>query len=124
MVVRAAEIPYKDFARHPSLIHPVISADDKHLAVPVHNDDGSYQLGVLSLPDLKPVSRLNMAARTLPIGITWVSNIRLVIGLGEENGTLEAPQGTGKVVAIDLAGSHKRVLYSWRVRDTKGPDVP
>jgi dipeptidyl aminopeptidase/acylaminoacyl peptidase len=119
----AAEIPYKDFARHPSLTNPAISPDGKHLAVSVHNPDGSYQLGVLSLPDLKPVSRLSMAPRTLPIGITWVSETRLVMGLGEENGTLEAPQGTGEVIAVDLDGSHKRVLYSWRVRDTKGSNM-
>jgi dipeptidyl aminopeptidase/acylaminoacyl peptidase len=123
MTVQAAEIPYKDFARHPSLTNPVISPDGKHLAVSLHNEDGSYQLGVLTLPDLKPVSRLNMAARTLPIDITWVSNTRLVMGLGEENGTLEAPQGTGEVVAVDFDGSHKRVLYSWRVRDTKGANM-
>ncbi|WP_027485874.1 prolyl oligopeptidase family serine peptidase [Rhodanobacter sp. OR87] len=123
VAAHASEIPYRDFARHPPLTHPVISPDGKHLAVSVHNEDGSYQLGVLALPDLKPVSRLNMAPRTLPIGITWVSNTRLVMGLGEESGTLEAPQGTGEVVAVDFDGSHKRVLYSWRVRDTKGTNM-
>lgn len=122
-VVHAAEIPARDFARRPPLTNPVISPDGKHLAVSIHNEDGSYQLGVLSLPDLKPVSRLNMAARTLPIGISWVNNTRLVMGLGQANGTLEAPQGTGEVVAVDLDGSHKRVLYSWRVRDTKGANM-
>ncbi|HEY8586594.1 MAG TPA: prolyl oligopeptidase family serine peptidase [Rhodanobacter sp.] len=119
----AAELPYKDFARHAPLSNPVISPDGKHLAVSVYNDDGSYQLGVLSLPDLKPVSRLNMAPRNLPTRITWVSNTRLVMGLGEQTGTLEAPQATGEVVAVNLDGSHKRVLYSWRVRDTKGANM-
>ncbi|WEN16319.1 prolyl oligopeptidase family serine peptidase [Rhodanobacter sp. AS-Z3] len=123
MAVHAAELPYQDFTRHSSLANPVISPDGKHLAVSIHNDDGSYQLGVLSLPELNPVSRLNMAARTLPVDITWVSNTRLVMDVGEEAGTLVAPEDTGEVVAVDFDGSHKRVLYSWRVRDTRGANM-
>lgn len=121
--VQAAKIAERDFARHAPISQPAISPDGKHLAVSVHNDDGSYQLGVLSLPDLKPVSRLNMAPRTVPVNITWVSDTRVALGLAEEDGTLEAPQGTGEVVAVDYDGSHKRVLYSWRVRDTKGTNM-
>lgn len=123
MALHAAEIPFADFARHASLTSPVISPDGKHLAVSIHNEDGSYQLGVLSLPDLKPVSRLNMAVRTVPVDMTWVSNTRLVMDLGEETGPLAAPQDTGEVVAVDFDGSHKRVLYSWRVRDTRGANM-
>lgn len=123
MAVHAAQIPYADFTRHPTLANPVISPDGKHLAVSIHNDDGSYQLGVLALPGLDPVSRLNMTSGTLPLDITWVSNTRLVMDLGEQAGTLSAPGDTGEVVAVDFDGSHKRVLYSWRVRDTRGANM-
>jgi acetyl esterase/lipase len=112
----AAELPISDFVKHPTLTNPVISPDGKYLAVTVNentNDtDASYQLAVLSLPDLKPVSRLDMAARFLPYNVHWVSSSRLVMGLAKETGTLVAPSVTGDVVGVDFDGSHKKTLYS------------
>jgi dipeptidyl aminopeptidase/acylaminoacyl peptidase len=112
----AAELPISDFVKHPTLTNPVISPDGKYLAVTVNQNtnstDASYQLAVLSLPDLKPVSRLDMAARFLPYNVHWVSNTRLVMGLAKETGTLVAPSITGDVVGVDFDGSHKKTLYS------------
>ncbi|MGH8113507.1 MAG: prolyl oligopeptidase family serine peptidase [Rhodanobacteraceae bacterium] len=116
----AAELPISDFVRHPTLTNPVISPDGKYLAVAVSQNsdstDASYQLAVLQLPDLKPVSRLDMAPRYLPADIHWVSNTRLIMALGRETGTLESPSGTGDIIAVDLDGSHKKTLYSLRHR--------
>lgn len=116
----AAELPVSDFVKHPTLTNPVISPDGKYLAVAVSENsdstDASYQLAVLQLPDLKPVSRLSMAPRYLPIDIHWVSKNRLIMSLGRETGTLEAPSGTGDIVAVDIDGTHKRTLYSIRHR--------
>jgi len=112
----AAELPISDFVKHPTLTNPVISPDGKYLAVTVNQNtnstDASYQLAVLSLPDLKPVSRLDMATRFLPYNVHWVSNTRLVMGLAKETGTLVAPSITGDVVGVDFDGSHKKTLYS------------
>lgn len=110
-----------DFARHPVLGEPVISPDGKHIAVAVHvdkKDDDKWQLAILQLPDLKYVSRLDMLDRYLPIDITWVNNKRLVMGLGEETGFAEAPRATGDIIAVDMDGQHKRVLYSDRLRNS------
>ncbi|HET6906390.1 MAG TPA: prolyl oligopeptidase family serine peptidase [Rhodanobacteraceae bacterium] len=116
----SAELPVADFVKHPMLTNPVLSPDGKYLAVAVseNNDstDANYQLAVLQLPDLKPVSRLNMAARNVPLDIHWVSNTRLIMAVGEETGTLEAPSGTGDIIAVDYDGSHKKILYSLRHR--------
>lgn len=110
---------YEDFAKHPTLTNPSLSPDGKYLAVSVRNEkggDSNYQLAVLHLPDLKPASRLDMARFTLPSDIVWVSNTRLVVGLAEDIGGLEAPVLTGEIVAVDYDGSRKRTLYSPRVR--------
>lgn len=116
----AAELPVSDFAKHPTLTNPVISPDGQYLAVAIsensNDTDAKYQLAVLQLPDLKPVSRLDMAARYLPVDIHWVSNTRLIMALGRETGTLEAPSGTGDIIAVDYDGSHKKTLYSLRHR--------
>ncbi len=110
-----------DFARHPILSAPVISPDGKNIAIAVHNttnDADKWQLAVLSLPDLKYISRLDMSARYLPIDITWVNDHRLVMGTGEETGFAEAPRATGDIIAVDIDGKHKRLLYSYRSRDS------
>ena len=108
---------FDTFARHPTLQSPVISPDGKYLAVSVHNakldeDGADWQLAVFSLPDLKVVSRLNMAPQTLPLGVVWVSNTRLAMNVGRNTGTLEAPSSTGEVVALDYNGERKRTLYT------------
>ncbi|HEX5953215.1 MAG TPA: prolyl oligopeptidase family serine peptidase [Rhodanobacteraceae bacterium] len=112
----AAELPVSDFVKHPTLTNPVISPDGKYLAVTVNENtnstDASYQLAVLSLPDLKPVSRLDMAPRFMPYNLHWVSNARLIMGLARETGTLVAPSVTGDIVGVDFDGTHKKTLYS------------
>jgi len=116
----AAELPVSDFVKHPTLTNPVISPDGKYLAVTVNENtnstDASYQLAVLSLPDLKPVSRLDMAPRFMPYNLHWVSNTRLIMGLARETGTLVAPSVTGDIVGVDFDGTHKKTLYSLRHR--------
>ena len=116
----AAEVPVSDFVKHPTLTNPVISPDGKYLAVTFNENtnstDANYQLAVLSLPDLKPVSRLDMAARYMPYNVHWISNTRLIMGLARETGTLVAPSATGDIIAVDYDGSHKKSLYSLRHR--------
>ncbi|MBS0431369.1 MAG: S9 family peptidase, partial [Proteobacteria bacterium] len=116
----AAELPVSDFAKHPTLTSPSLSPDGKYLAVAVSENtdstDADYQLAVLQLPDLKPVSRLNMAPRNVPIDIHWVSDTRLIMAVGRETGTLESPSATGDIIAVDYDGSHKKTLYSLQHR--------
>ena len=112
----AAELPISDFVKHPTLTNPVISPDGKYIAVVVNQNtdstDANYQLAVLTLPDLKPVSRLKMAPRFVPVEVNWVSDTRLVMALALETGTLEMPSLTGDIIAVDYDGTHKKSLYS------------
>jgi dipeptidyl aminopeptidase/acylaminoacyl peptidase len=112
----AAELPISDFVKHATLRNPVISPDGKYLAVVVNentdNPDADYQLAVLQLPDLKPVSRLDMAPRYMPYNVHWVSNTRLIMGLAEETGTLVEPSVTGDIIGVDYDGRKKETLYS------------
>ena len=112
----AALLPVGDFARHPQLSNPSLSPDGQMLAVSVRNTDkdggDSYQLAVLHLPDLKVLSRLDMARRNVPGQVVWVSNTRLVVALAYQSAWLDVPQLTGELVALDYDGSHKSTLYS------------
>lgn len=117
----APALPVSDFARTGSLSHPAISPDGQYLALSLHNDkakwgEPDHQLVVLHLPDLKYVSRLDMVSRYQPAQILWVSNTRMVVPLAYTTSALEAPQGTGDIIAVDFDGSHKQTLYSLRHR--------
>lgn len=116
-------VPGIDFAKHSTLGAPAISPNGKYIALSVHNTEGNndkYQLAVMQLPDLKFVSRLDMTDKYLPVDITWVSNKRLVMGTAEETGFNEAPSATGDIIAVDLDGKNKRLLYSDRARSSIG----
>jgi dipeptidyl aminopeptidase/acylaminoacyl peptidase len=120
---KVSVIPEIDFAKHSSLGAPALSPDGQHIAVTVHNTENGeskYQLAVLHLPDLKFVSRLDMVAHYLPIDVTWVDNKRLVMGTGRETAFSETPSGTGDIIAVDIDGSNKRMLYSDRSRGSTG----
>ncbi len=112
----SASLPVQDFARHGELSNPSLSPDGQLLAVAVRSTDADgnshYQLAVLHLPDLKPLSRLDMARRNVPGQVVWASNTRLVVALAYESAWLDVPQMTGELVALDYDGSHKTTLYS------------
>ncbi|MGN6313591.1 MAG: prolyl oligopeptidase family serine peptidase [Rhodanobacteraceae bacterium] len=116
MATSATELPVSDFVKHATLMNPALSPDGKYLAVAVSENSGSsdadYQLAILHLPDLKAVSRLNMAARYVPVDVHWVSNTRLIMSIGKETGTLEQPSGTGEIIAVNYDGTQKKTLYS------------
>ena len=122
-LAKVTVIPEIDFAKHPPLGRPAISPNGQHIAVSVHNTENGqdiHQLAVLHLPDLKFVSRLDMNDNYIPIDITWVDDKRLVMGTGEETGFSEQPVATGDIIAVDIDGKNKRVLYSDRSRSSIG----
>lgn len=116
--VHAAELPVADFVRNPPLQDPVISPDGHDLAVVVpesgDNTDARAAIGILRLPGLSPLSRLDMTPMLRPMQIVWVSNHRLVIALAQDSGTLEGPQLITRIIAVNDDGSGKRILYSLR----------
>ena len=124
----APPLDVESFAKLPALRSPSLSPDGQYLALSVHNNDAKwgeadYQLVVFHLPDLKGVSRLNMAPHYQPAQIVWVSNTRLAVSLAYTSGSLEVPQQTGEVIALDYDGSHKQTLYSPRQRGSAGSGI-
>jgi len=117
-----------DFARLPSLTSPSISPDGRFLALAAHNsgakwNESDYQLVVFRLPGLEGVSRLNMAPFYRPARIVWVSNTRVAVALAYSSGSLEQPQLTGEIVAVDYDGGHKQTLYTPRRSAVDASDI-
>jgi dipeptidyl aminopeptidase/acylaminoacyl peptidase len=126
----ASVIPIADFARHSQLGIPSMSPDGQYLAVSVHDksdaEGGSkYEIGVFHLPEMKPVSRIDMEPQVVPVEIVWTSNTRLLVVPAKETGTLEVPQLTGDLVAADYDGKNQQSMFGWRAQSRHGiPPYP
>jgi len=111
------------FAKRAELSGPNLSPDGQHLALVVLATEGGeskYQLVVLSMPDLKPLNRLDFSTGSLPIDVNWVNDQRLVMGVGRERSLGRAPRPSGEIIAVDLDGKNKRVLVGDRSRRAIG----
>lgn len=121
----SAVIPVADFARFSQLGIPSMSPDGQYLAVSVHDkqdtEEGSkYEVGVFHLPDMKPVSRLDMEPNVLPVEIVWTSNTRLIVIPARQTGSLEEPELTGDLVAVDFDGKHQQSMFGWVAQSKHG----
>lgn len=112
----AAQVPIADFVKHPPLGNPVISPTGQYLAVVVPQNDNTTdyraQVAVLRLPDLKPVSRMDMTPLLRPLQIIWTSNTRLAVAMAKDAGPLEMIPAIVKIVAVNFDGSGARPIYS------------
>ena len=127
--VAADLVPVEDFARHAQLSMPRLSPDGRHLAVNMNDTDGdSHALAVYDVADMsRPVSLLRLPKYELAVGITWVSNTRLVVEKGKQLGSIDKPVATGEVIATDFDGTHQDYLYGFESKfgsraDTRGTD--
>jgi dipeptidyl aminopeptidase/acylaminoacyl peptidase len=106
----------RDFARPPQMTLPTLSPSGDYLAVAVRDsvdaDDGShYEIGVFHLPDMKPISKLDVPEHYVPADIHWVSDTRLVILPAKEIGSLEEPVAGGEMMATDYDGKNQKRLF-------------
>ncbi len=120
-------LPAAYFAKSPEIHDLSLSPDGKHLAgvLVMGQSKGvkaRYQLVVFDLPGLKVASRLKFGKNLLPVGITWLSNTRLVYSEARQVGSLDQPQGDGNIFALDYNGAHQRELYS--VMNWGNPGTP
>jgi dipeptidyl aminopeptidase/acylaminoacyl peptidase len=121
----ASAIPASDFARPEQLSLPSLSPGGEYLAASVRDkvdaDDGNrYAIGVFHMPDMKPVSRMDMPKHYVPAMIRWVSNTRLIVLPSRQIGSLEAPVEGGNLIAVNFDGSHQKKMFIREESGTRG----
>jgi dienelactone hydrolase len=121
----ATPISAADFARHSPFGNPSMSPNGEYIAVSVHDtvttsDANKYEVGVFHIPDMKPVSRLDMPAQTMPVQIVWTSNTRLIVLPARVVGWLDEPLLTGDLIAVDYDGGHQQSMHGWSAMHRHG----
>nr|GEU28081.1 hypothetical protein [Tanacetum cinerariifolium] len=114
-------VPIDAFVREDQFSTPRISPDGKRLVVrarvPVDKRTVPM-LNIYSLPDMKLLGTVRMALYAVPVAYYWASNTRLVVHLGIEVGSREAPESTGEVMAVEFDGSGKKYLYGYQMMES------
>ncbi|WP_338764741.1 alpha/beta fold hydrolase [Massilia sp. METH4] len=112
----AATIPISAFVKQEQFAQPRLSPDGKHLVVTVRMPIGKRDVPTMtfySLPDLKMESVVRLPAFQVPLTYDWVSNTRLVVRKGREEGSREIPSSYGEVLAMDYDGKKQEYLYGF-----------
>ncbi|WP_158643129.1 alpha/beta hydrolase family protein [Pseudoduganella lurida] len=109
-----APVPLLSFVKQEQFSWPRLSPDGKHLAVTVRMPIGKREVPTLtfySIPNLKIESVVRLPAFEVPLDYYWVSNTRVVVRKGREEGSREIPASYGEVLALDYDGKRQEYLY-------------
>lgn len=106
-------LPAEVFARHPLYEAVRLSPDGRHLAVAARVGTGQT-LVVLSVPERKVASSLRFDEGAALSDMVWVSDGRLVIAMGYQDGSEDAPEPTGELIGMNLDGTGKAYLFGFR----------
>ena len=111
------QVPVSDFVRRGLFSDPSLSPDGNHLVVKqrIQKDDRDVTLIVVyRLADMKMISTVRLPVFEEPAGYAWVTNTRLAVTVAREFGSLERPQLTGEVLAMDIDGQRQQYLYGYK----------
>lgn len=113
----AKGISLQDYARHAQFIDVKISPSGKYLAVSNRADDGNIRVIVLDRLNLATVSQTHFRGQDTINAFYWVNDERLILSLAREIGSLEQPQPTGELFAVNADGKRGMMLTGYRSRD-------
>jgi dipeptidyl aminopeptidase/acylaminoacyl peptidase len=111
------QISVGDFVRRSQFSAPLLSPDGKHLVVKqrIQLDGRDVMLIVVyRLEDMKTISTVRLPVFEEPAGYVWITNSRLAVTVAREFGSLEKPQLTGEILAMDVDGQRQQYLYGYK----------
>ncbi|RPE81066.1 alpha/beta hydrolase family protein [Vulcaniibacterium tengchongense] len=115
----AMAVDVKAYARKDQFTDIKISPGGEYLAATVPLEDRTV-LAVLDRATRKLTGTFSLHRNTHVSDFHWVGPQRLVIGLAEKFGSLETPQRTGELFAVNADGSRAEMLAGFRVEGSGG----
>lgn len=108
-----AEVSLADFARHAQFKNIKISPKGDYLAASAIVD-GKTVLSLIRLNGMKGVNVRPRDNRELA-DFWWVAPDRVMYSIGERNGPLEVPVGTGELFAVNADGTGDAGIFGYRM---------
>jgi dipeptidyl aminopeptidase/acylaminoacyl peptidase len=105
------------FVKREAFSLPRLSPDGEHLVVSkrIQGDGRDITvIAVIAVAQMKIVSEVRLPVFEVPAHYVWITNSRLGIATAREFGSLERPQLTGEVLAMDIDGTHQEYLYGYK----------
>jgi len=113
-----AEVPLEEFAKLPLYDDLKISPNGEYLAATVRDDDGQMSLVIMSILSNQITAKVRGAHRDFINNFFWANDERIVVSLGRQYGSLDAPSATNEIVAVNWDGKRKKWLFG-RGKDAK-----
>ncbi len=109
----AGAVDLERFLREESFNEMKLSPTGEYLAATVPMED-STAVAILRRSDMKLVGAFRPQKHNHADTFEWVSDQRLVIGLAQKFGRLDAPQATGELYGINADGKDGELLVGYR----------
>ncbi|MGO1069161.1 alpha/beta hydrolase family protein [Lysobacter sp. CA199] len=110
-----AALEIDDFARNDTFHDIKLSPTGEFYAASVPMDDEAA-LVIFSRENMKPTAVFRIGRHNHVEDFWWVSPTRVLIGMAQKLGSLDRPQLTGELFAINANGSGADVLVGYRVQ--------
>lgn len=107
-------VPVEHFAKHARYHNIVLSPDGKHIAASVSNAEGKRSVIILDRKTNTLQGTLSWSGSEIPFSVYWLNNERIGVDVGDKHGSRDAPYRTGEVVAMNIDGSKKKMLFGMR----------
>ncbi|MEE2002672.1 S9 family peptidase [Alkalimonas sp. MEB108] len=104
----------EEFAKFPQFLDIKISPKGTYLAGTSRNDTGNIILTVINIATNEVISIKQFTGRESIGSFNWANDERLLLTLVREIGSLESPQGTGEIYAVNADGSRPMMLVGPR----------
>lgn len=118
----AADLPISEWVKHASFSSLSLSPDGKRIAMVVPKTDRSSVV-VLTIEGMVPTLNMEQHQDEHITDVTWVSNERLILSLGQRFDGYEEVFSTGELVAMNYDGKKSRYLFGYRGRDEVGSRI-
>jgi acylaminoacyl-peptidase len=110
-VPSVAEVPLEEFTRLPLYSEFKISPSGEYLAATVRNDDGQNSLIIMRSDGKEITARIRGFGRDFITNFIWANDERVVVLLGTQYGSLDAPSATHDIAAVNWDGTRREWLF-------------
>jgi dipeptidyl aminopeptidase/acylaminoacyl peptidase len=111
----SAQVDLAPFLKHREFEQMSLSPTGEYLAATIPLED-STGLVVMTRANKKVIGKLSLGKNRYIAGFQWVNPTRVLTTVAEQFGSLDQPQITGELYAVDADGSAPRLLVGTRAQ--------